>query len=174
MTIRSTDLTLVRGDHPAPIPQVRGQWALPLTDGANALALDAPPRPDVRVGPPPVRLRAVEDEDLAARGARLVQAVLEVQAGTRPLGQLARVLRTDVHDQLQRRLTLLARTRRPRPTPPPRARVASARAYQPHPDAAEISVRVVQDGRSRAVAARIEYDRERREPTWVCTAFCWS
>ncbi|WP_370615883.1 Rv3235 family protein [Mumia qirimensis] len=153
-----------------PTPSV--QWSLPLVEGSLALALDrgapppTPPRPALRLVPPPER-------DLEQHAGRFVQAVLEVSAGTRPLQQLVRVLRPDVYEELRHRLSVLSRARTRTPRRPAAGRVASVRVYRPRDDVAEVTARVARDGRSRAVAVRLEHDTERRDPTWVCTALVW-
>ncbi|KAA1422464.1 hypothetical protein FE697_015080 [Mumia zhuanghuii] len=68
---------------------------------------------------------------------------------------------------------MLARARTRTPHRPAAGRVASVHVCRPRDDVAEVSARVVREGRSRAVAARLEHDTDRRDPTWICTALVW-
>ncbi|MBW9204891.1 hypothetical protein KV097_02960 [Mumia sp. zg.B17] len=148
------------------------QWSLPLVEGSLALSAEPPASP-VAETRPRLSLVPAPDRELEQRAGRFVQAVLEVTAGTRSLQQLTRVVRPDVYEEMQHRLTVLSRVRGRDPRVPSAARVASVRVYKPRDDVAEVTARVVRDGRSRAVAARLEHDTDRRDPTWVCTALCW-
>jgi hypothetical protein len=92
---------------------------------------------------------------------RLVQAVVEVIGGDRPLGQLVRWTQADVYEQLR---TLAAR----RPAGWPRrvrAQVRSVHVAEPLDGVAEVCA-VVHDGvRARAYALRLEGADGR----WCCT-----
>jgi Family of unknown function (DUF6459) len=94
---------------------------------------------------------------------RLVQAVVEVIGGDRPLGQLVRWTHEDVYEQLR---TLAAR----RPAAWPRrlrAQVRSVHVDEPTDGVAEVCA-VVHDGvRARAYALRLEGADGR----WSCTQF---
>ncbi|MGH1563394.1 Rv3235 family protein [Mumia sp. DW29H23] len=176
MTAPASGADLYALDRAGRKPPARAvQWSLPLVEGSLALATAplADPhaaaiaeRPRLSLVPPPER-------ELEQRAGRFVQAVLEVTAGTRPLQQLVRVVRPDVYEEMQHRLAVLARASTRAPRVPAAGRVASIRVYRPREDAAEVTARVVRDGLSRAIAARLELDTDRRDPTWVCVALCW-
>lgn len=105
--------------------------------------------------------------DVRAWSARLVQAVAEVVAGDRPIGQLIRWTDGAVYADLNRRVRLLGLTttagsRGCRE----RAFVHSVRVSAPAARVAEIAAHLRHGGRSRAVALRLEARRDR----WVCTA----
>jgi hypothetical protein len=97
--------------------------------------------------------------------AMLVQGVVEVMSGDRPLGQLARWTTMEVYEELQwraRRATATAAVRLGRP----KARVNSVHVYEPHPEAAEVCATVRWSGRTRALALRMEPHGD----GWRCTA----
>jgi hypothetical protein len=97
--------------------------------------------------------------------ARYVQAVIEVLARQRPLSQLARWTAADVYRELSRlRETPPVGTRAD--ARPPRRAVASVRVSSLAPDVAEVAARVAEGARSTAIAARLDYRRDR----WTCTA----
>jgi hypothetical protein len=138
-------------------------------DGSLALSTDTQAR--LVPGPPRTpELRLVEEEGHSAEvqvwAARFAQAVVEVLGGDRPLSQLVRWTSRRVYLELERRLTVLARTpvdaRRRRTVRP---QVRSVRVCHPTAEAAEVSVHVRYGRRSRAIAARLELVRGR----WQCT-----
>ena len=86
---------------------------------------------------------------------RYVQVLLEVLAGQRPATQLLRWSSTDVYASLQKRAALSARLRRgASPARPPA--VLSVRASSPRDGVSEASAVVVDSGRVRAIALRLE------------------
>ena len=88
-------------------------------------------------------------------GRRYVQVLLEVLAGRRPTTQLLRWSSTDVYASLQKRAALSARLRRgASPARPPA--VLSVRASSPRDGVSEASAVVVDSGRVRAIALRLE------------------
>ncbi|WP_262850846.1 Rv3235 family protein [Mumia quercus] len=164
------DLSLSRPRSGGARPAATAQWSLPLVDGSLALSspqvLPSPPRPHLSLVPP-------HEPGLDQRAATFVRALLEVSSGSRPLTQLARVLAPEVYDEMQKRVAILARARTREPRQAPASRLASIRVTRPRTGAAEIAARIAQGDRSRALAARLVHDADRRDPTWVCTALCW-
>lgn len=132
------------------------EWVLPLT-GAPQVAT-AHPTPDTPLG---------------AKATVFVHALVEVMSGARPVTQMAAWMSADVYDQLVRRLCIQARE------PGPVKRRAAARVMSVHVsmignDAAEIAARMVQAGRSRALAIRLERQATTRDAQqWRCTALAW-
>lgn len=86
--------------------------------------------------------------------------------GDRPLPQLVRWTSQRVYIELERRLTVLARTsdagRRKHTV---RWQVRSVHVFHPTPESAEVSVHVRHGERSRAIAARLELSRGRWQST---------
>lgn len=142
-----------------PAPSADQQHMLDLTFSART---DRDRVADTWAGPQPTSPDRLPDPREVA-GA-VVQAVVEVLAGTRPAGQLVRWLSADVYAALQRRAALAARLRRPaaagptrqEPGPVRRAVVRSVRTTEPAPGVVEASAVVVDRGRVRAVALRLE------------------
>ena len=132
------------------------------SQGTLALAfatavLDVRDEEDVWAAPQPTATRDLPDP--AATCAALVQAVVEVLAGTRPAGQLVRWLSADVYTGLQRRAALAARVQRRTERPQRQARrpvVRRVRMCTPADGVVEASAVVLDRGRVRAVAVRIE------------------
>ena len=88
-------------------------------------------------------------------GRRYVQVLLEVLAGQRPTTQLLRWSSTEVYSTLSKRAALSARMRRGSgPARPPA--VLSVRTCVPRDGIAETSAVVVDSGRVRAIALRME------------------
>ena len=105
--------------------------------------------------------------DVQVWSARLVQAVAEVLAGDRPIGQLVRWTDTVVYAELNRRVRLLGLTTTASVRgAAERSSVRSVRVSTPAEGVAEIAAHVRHGRRSRAVALRLEVHRNR----WVCTA----
>lgn len=120
--------------------------------------------PDDEFGPQQTS-RVLLPEPRAWAG-RLVQAIVEVTAGVRPLAQLVRWTTTDVYDAVQCRVNEAAHN--PRPT---RARrlsevVRSVHLSEPADGVAEVCAIVQQGPRCRAIALRLEGVDGR----WQCTA----
>lgn len=159
-----TRLGQARPDLPAP-----REAGSPTVDGSLALA--APSSRPVPPVPPTPELRLVAGgaggEDVHLWAARFAQAVVEVLGGDRPLAQLVRWTSHRVYVEIERRLSILARTsdagRRLRTIRP---QVRSVHVFHPTPASAEVSVHVRHGQRSRAIAARLELTRGR----WQCTA----
>jgi Family of unknown function (DUF6459) len=161
-----------------PYPSSSGDWrrpaAVPSTQGALALAFSAAESGDddgdAWAAPQPTSSTALPDP--RASCAVLVQAVVEVLAGTRQPGQLVRWLSADVYTALRRRAGLAARIRQqaaPALTgngAASRAVVRSVRLCHPADGVVEASAVVVDRGKVRAVAIRLEG----RDGRWRATA----
>ena len=115
--------------------------------------------------------RVGELPDPRPLAGQLAQAVVEVLAGARPLTQLL----TRVDEQIYAELAALAPDPGTAPTfgrnrgvirPEDRPRVRSVHVSRPATDVAEVTARVQTNGRSRAVALRLEEWRGR----WRCSA----
>lgn len=170
---RKPHLVAVR---PAPASEpptaLRRRQAGPITQGA--LALHYQLGPDVSAVPEAPVLRLVgrdtagdDLDDVRPWAARLVQAVAEVIAGDRPIGQLIRWTDGAVYAELNRRVRVLGlTTTASHRGASERASVRSVHVCNPSLRAAEVAAHVQHGGRSRAVALRLELRRGR----WVCTA----
>ncbi len=151
---------------PAPEP-------MPTTDGALALQLASDPD---RQSNPRLRLVSREDgppdpaeelPDVHTWTVRLVQALAEVVAGDRPIGQLIRWTDGTVYAELNRRVRLLGLTTTAGSRgSSDRAQIRSVHISQPAPRVAEVAAHIRHGGRSRALALRLEVHRDR----WICTA----
>ncbi|MFI5709663.1 Rv3235 family protein [Kribbella sp. NPDC051620] len=105
--------------------------------------------------------------DAQAWATRLVQAVAEVLAGDRPIGQLIRFTDTVVFSDLNRRVRVLGLTTTATGRgSKERSAVRSVHLSTPATEVAEVSAHVRYGDRSRAMALRLEVHRNR----WVCTA----
>lgn len=162
---------------PVDADAVPDQWTLPF-DGNCALA-PSPTRPRQR----PL-LAAVADRDdsataqptLEARAVKFVQALVEIAGGDRPVSQMARWMTPQTYDDLLSRLACVGRTQSVagRTSASPRSRVVSVRVCKPAEESAEISARVVQGERSRALAVRLELRvNHKGQGRWLCTALVW-
>lgn len=157
-----------------PVPVSEPVRATPVTQGALALQFQLAPQVPAVPAVPALRLVRREDNDAVERlpdvqgwSARLVQAVAEVVAGDRPIGQLIRWTDGTVYAELNRRVRLLGLTTTAgRRGSAERAQVRSVHVSTPVPNVAEVAAHVRHGGRSRAVALRLEVHRDR----WVCTA----
>ncbi|HSF26644.1 MAG TPA: Rv3235 family protein [Actinomycetes bacterium] len=96
---------------------------------------------------------------------RLVQAMLEVLTGDRPVAQLLRWTSAETYADLARRAHTAGRVGAP-PLREARALVRSVHVCQPDADVAEVTATVQSRGRTRAVALRLEGCDGR----WQCTA----
>ncbi|MFY0407560.1 Rv3235 family protein [Solicola sp. PLA-1-18] len=149
------------------------QWQLPL-EGCLAVQPESHPcpRPALELVEPPA-----PSDHMEARALAIVQVLVEVAGGHRPLSQLIRCTTPEVHDEIARRLATLARVRTSGPrrtTATPRSRVASVHVSRPAGYAAEISARIVQGPQSRALALRLELRDDRRDDArWTCVAVAW-
>jgi hypothetical protein len=101
---------------------------------------------------------------------RIVQAVVEIVAGDRPVSQVLRWTTPAVYQDLGRRAQLVARAVGRRPgqggLQGTRPHVVGVRMCFVSDQVAEVSAHVRYGRRSRAVAARFERHRDR----WVCSA----
>ncbi|WP_293785870.1 Rv3235 family protein [uncultured Aeromicrobium sp.] len=132
----------------------------------DQIPLPFPPAPPVL--PAPVERNGTGE--LRDRSARFVQAVVEVIHGHRPVRQLGPWMTVDVFEHLQDHL----HQRRVRASRH-RARLASVHVSMVRDGAAEIAGRMVHDGRSHAIALRLERDDAApRGPMWRCTALTWA
>jgi hypothetical protein len=98
--------------------------------------------------------------------SRFLQAVIEVVSSERPLSQLARWTAPAVYAQIGKVQTHVSSRQRELRRRPARQLIASVRVCQISPHTAEVAARVVGGRRSRALAARLDYQRDR----WTCTA----
>jgi hypothetical protein len=145
----------------------------------GTLALDLTPRqdpPDVSHQATPSPAGDVVDIGRAARreferfSGRIVQAVVEIVGGDRPVSQVLRWTTPAVYQDLGRRAQLVAQAVGRRPgqggIQGTRPQVVAVHTCFVSADAAEVSAHVRYGHRSRAVAARFERHRDR----WVCAA----
>jgi hypothetical protein len=142
----------------------------------GALALSYPLPIGVEANPHPAGPVAVQHgsqrggrEGPESWAATFLQAVVEVIACDRPLTQLVRWTSRGVFTEIARRQQLVARHRGQGGSRSYRQHVATVRVCQPDAGCAEVSARLTLGARSRAVAARFDYARDR----WVCTAICF-
>ena len=160
---------------PAPLSEPPYDDELP--DGARLRLV--PARPDAPPPAPVVPLRVVpavpvaDDDDgrtpLAALpeprpfAQALVQRLLEVLAGLRPVGQLQRDTTLEVYDDLTARLRPGQRATGPRPSP---RDIRSVHVQARADGVAEVCATVRREGRTTALALRLEG----RSGAWRCTA----
>lgn len=132
---------------------------IPHTQGALALAFPVADRehrtdPDEDLfGPQPTGTAQLPDVHRTC--SQVVQAVVEVLAGVRPATQLVRWLAPDLYTALQRRAALGQRLQPGAPAGR-RAVVRRVRVCLPADGVAEASAVVLDRGRVRAVAVRLE------------------
>jgi hypothetical protein len=153
--------------HPVGIASIQGTLALDLT------ARHDPPEDDDVAGAP---LGDVVEIGLLARreferfSGRIVQAVVEIVGGDRPVSQVLRWTTPTVYQDLGRRAQLVARSVGRRAghggIQGTRPQVVGLRSCFVRSDVVEVSAHVRYGRRSRAVAARFERQRDR----WVCSA----
>lgn len=135
----------------------RRRTTVPPTQGALALSFGTADRsfaddPDFARQP----TSSTDLPDPAATCTALVQAVVEVLGGVRPVSQLVRWTTHEVHAALSRRTALAARVR-PSGAPSTRAAVVrGVRVCVPADGVAEASAVVIDADRVRAVAVRLE------------------
>lgn len=151
--------------------------ARPVRDRAGAAAPDGPagaglrlvPTGDELAGllgdPEPGRRRTPLAHLPAPRpfAHALVQRLLEVLAGLRPLSQLQRDTTFELFEQLERTVVSRPRTAGPRPS---RRDVRSVHVQQRADGVAEVCATVHRDGRATAIALRLEGV----DGAWRCTA----
>ena len=140
----------------------------------GALALTFPLAFGIDAEPTSTALTVVADSpdhcgaapDPKVWASRFLQAVVEVVSSDRPLAQLARWTDSQVFADIAQRRQWLAAHRSPAHVRTGRQHVATVHISRPGPRTAEVSARVTTGPRSRAVAARLDYRRDR----WLCTA----
>lgn len=107
---------------------------------------------------------------MQTRARRFVQAIVEIIDGDRPVIQLLRMSTQSVYDDLVARLTSLrCASAGGAPAEALSTRVASVHVAQPQQDSAEISARLIQGTRSRALAVRLDL----ADGHWRCSAMLW-
>ncbi|UYM04051.1 Rv3235 family protein [Solicola gregarius] len=107
---------------------------------------------------------------MEARSRRIVQALVEIIDGARPASQMLRLATESVYGDLVDRLESLGgASAHGAPAGPLSTRVASVHVEQPADACAEISARIVQGNRSRALALRLD----RVDGRWMCSAMNW-
>ncbi|MGN6599007.1 MAG: Rv3235 family protein [Actinomycetes bacterium] len=97
---------------------------------------------------------------------KLVQGLLEVLGGDRPVAQLSRWLGHEVYVELQRRVRASARSCPPHLRRARRGAVRSLPLCHPADGVVEVAAMVAGAGRAAAVAMRLEG----RDGRWLCTA----
>jgi len=138
-----------------------------MTQGSLALHYQeapeaAPARPVLRLVPSGPSL-----PDAQAWAPRLIQALAEVLAGDRPIGQLVRFTDTVVFADISRRVRVLGLTTTATARgAKERSAVRSVHVFTPATEVAEVAAHVRYGDRSRAMALRLEVHRGR----WICTA----
>lgn len=164
----SADVIALRAG--SPVASVQGALALDLTWRTT------PPRPRLRSA----RTCDLVDAEAAGRTrvdafvGRYLQAVVEIAAGDRPVGQVLRHTVPEVYEALGERSRAVraaagAPAHGPAGANPARPVVVGVRTALIRDDALEASAHVRYGRRSRAVAARFEIVRDR----WQCVAMQW-
>jgi hypothetical protein len=160
-------LRVLPGGRPTTSP-LSGRDDLAELPGPVLGVVGAPPDRDDE---PEVR-RVAELPDPRPLAGQLAQAVVEVLAGDRPITQLLTWLDERIYTELSglaprpRTAPTLARSRTVLIRPQDRPKVRSIHVCRPADGVAEIAARVQVNGRSRAVALRLEEWRGR----WRCNA----
>lgn len=137
-------------------------------DHATATFTDPPTTPAT----PPITTSAstLPATQMRARARRFVQALVEIVDGDRPAVQLMQMSTETVYDDLIDRLESLASlSARGTRVGPLATQVASVHVEQPDRTGAEVSARIVQGDRSRALALRLDLFEGR----WRCSAIRW-
>ena len=157
---------------PVPVSEPPYDDELPAPSGARLSLVTAPAvpvgplahLPALRLVAPPVALVPTDPAPAARPVARaLVQGLLEVLAGVRPVSQLRRRTSLELYDDLEE----LVRTQpRPAGTRPSTGAVLSLHVQQPTPAVAEVCATVRRGPRLAAVALRLELE----DASWCCTA----
>jgi hypothetical protein len=166
---------------PIPVPLGRqARWASMATARRNdlrytqgALALTYPLAAGLEAEPTSSALSIVSGDPDAQCPApnpsgwvsRFLQAVVEVVASERPLTQLARWTNAQVFTEIAERRQRVA-AHRAGARSRSRQVVATVHISRPDHGVAEVAARVTAGTRSRAIAARLDYQRGR----WLCTA----
>ena len=121
----------------------------------------------------PESLSASTQPSIVPWAARLAQAVLEVVAAERPVGQLTAWVLPEIYRRLDRRQQVSNRQTKPgQPKERCADLVRSVHVCHPATDVAEISVvtTMTSEERCRALALRLE----RRRGRWICTELDWA
>lgn len=150
--LQSAGQSYTQGALALTFPLVSGLEAEPASAALSVLAARPAPR------------HSVPDPDQWA--SRFLQAVVEVVSSDRPLTQLARWTNPQVFAEVARRRQRIAVHRSPTTVRAGRQHIATVHVARPGPGIAEVAARVAAGGRSRALAARLDFERER----WLCTA----
>lgn len=158
------------------LPRVPALRLVPGTGAGPATPPVSPTRlrvvPDVQLtllgllDEPPPRTPSAELPAPRAFAHALVQRVLEIRAGLRPLPQLQRDTTPALFLELEKRMAGLPRATGSRPT---RADVRSLHVQQRPDGVAEVCATVRRGARTVALALRLEGERGR----WVCTDLVW-
>lgn len=154
------------GGQPTPAPRVvtgGGRSRVASTAPDEVVVPFHPGMDDERIPEPTSRC---ELPDPRGWVARLVQGVLEVVSGDRPVTQLTRWTSADVYADLHRRVSVAARTAPPGLRGGRRAAVRSVHVCEPVDGVAEASAVVSRGGRLTAMAVRLEG----LDGRWQCTA----
>ncbi|CAN5188543.1 hypothetical protein BH09ACT10_BH09ACT10_15120 [soil metagenome] len=142
----------------------------PLPRATTRYPTSAPDQWSLPLGPTVPVSRELDAGALQERAAHFVRAVVEVLSGDRPLNQLASWVTGEVYDQLIDQVGRAAGPRRKRP----REHVASVHLSMVNPAGAEVTARIVRQGRSRAAAIRLDLFTDLRgKQHWRCTALVW-
>lgn len=150
----SLALSYTGSDQLAPGADSEGPWRSPLTLVEQFGVHD-------------VQRSTTQPPDATAWAARFVQAVVEVISSDRPLSQLVRWTDEPVLAEIaHRKHNVMARRSADPQDRAGRQHVATVHVTQPRAGVAEVAARVTCRGRSRAIAARLDFIRDR----WTCTA----
>lgn len=144
------------------------QGALALTYSLPS-GVDADPRSTALTLVHPAPEHGTEMPDAHTWAPRFLQAVVEVVSSDRPVSQLIRWTDQRVYAEIARRQQRVAAHRRTTVARTSRQQVATVHICHPAPTVAEVAARVSIGGRSRAVAARLVFNRGR----WLCTDICF-
>jgi hypothetical protein len=156
--------------HPVGVASVQGTLALDLTPRQDPPDLARPSGQSGRSAGDVVDIDRVARGEFERFSGRIVQAVVEIVGGDRPVSQVLRWTTPAVYQDLGRRAQLVARAVGRRAgqggVQGTRPHVVGVRACFVSDQVAEVSAHVRYGHRSRAVAARFERHRDR----WVCSA----
>jgi hypothetical protein len=152
---------------PAGIASVQGTLALDLSARHDPPDVD---HLDDHAAVVVVGIDSVARKEFERFSGRIVQAVVEIAGGDRPVAQVLRWTTPAVYQDLGRRALLVARAVGRRPgqggVQGTRPQVVGLRSCFVSDRVVEVSAHVRYGRRSRAVAARFE----RRRDIWVCSA----
>ncbi len=158
-----------RGTRPVGVASVQGTLALDLT-ARHEPPEAAPAGLGGRRGAQVIDIDRAARQELERFSGRILQAVVEIVGGDRPVSQLLRWTTPTVYQDLGRRAQLVARAVGRRPgqggIQGVRPQVVGLHTCFVSAQAVEVSAHGRSGPRSRAVAARFERQRDR----WVCSA----